>query len=99
MPQGSRVDTISATAFPGRCFLRLIFVTASICLAAISAFGQVTTATFYGNVSDSSGAVVPGASVTFLNEGTASVQKKTTNPSGEFAFDFLRVGAYTIRIV
>src|SRR6266849_3058389 len=64
----------------------------------MSAHGQVTTATFYGIVADSTGAVVPGASVTFISDATASAQKKTTSASGEFAFDFLRVGAYTIRI-
>ena len=78
--------------------MRPILLTASLCLAAIPAFGQVTTATFYGIVADSTGAVVPGASVTFLNEGTAGTQKQTTSQSGEFAFDFLRVGAYSIRI-
>ncbi len=78
--------------------MRYIFVTASIWFIAIPAFGQVTTATFYGIVADSSGAVVPGASVTFLNEGTSSSQKKVTGSSGEFAFDFLRVGVYNIRI-
>src|SRR5262245_25556483 len=67
-------------------------------LAAIAVHGQVTTATFYGTVTDSSAAVVAGASVTFVNEGTANSQKKLTNESGEFVFDFLRVGSYSIRI-
>ena len=78
--------------------MRYIFLTASIWFIAIPAFGQVTTATFYGIVADSSGAVVPGASVTFLNAGTSSSQKKVTGSSGEVAFDFLRVGVYNIRI-
>lgn len=65
---------------------------------ALPIYCQVTTATFYGIVTDSSGAVVPGASITFLNEGTASSQRKVTGSSGEFAFDLLRVGAYSIRI-
>ena len=30
-------------------------------LVSVPAFGQVTTATFYGAVADSSGAVIPGA--------------------------------------
>ena len=60
--------------------------------------GQVTTATFHGIVADSSGARIPGAKVTFLHEGTASMSQKTVDAAGEFTFDFLRVGSYTIRI-
>ncbi len=78
--------------------MRFAFPSAWLLLTAISASGQVTTATFYGTVADSTGAVVPGATVTFVNEGTASSQQKITSASGEFAFDLLRVGSYSIRI-
>ena len=43
-------------------------------LAAAAAWGQVTTATFYGIVTDPAGAVVPGAAVTFTHEATGAVQ-------------------------
>lgn len=59
---------------------------------------QVTTATFHGIVADSSGARLVGATVTFIHEGTAAVTKKPVDAAGEFTFDFLRVGSYTIRI-
>ena len=59
---------------------------------------QVTTATFHGIVTDSSGARLAGATVTFIHEGTAAVTKKPIDAAGEFTFDFLRVGSYTIRI-
>ena len=60
--------------------------------------GQVTTATFYGIVADPTGAVVPGAQVVFLHESTGSTMTKTTDANGEFQFDFLRVGTYTLTI-
>lgn len=59
---------------------------------------QVSTATFYGIVRDSTGAVVPRASVTITHEGTGTTVARSTDASGEFQFDFLRVGNYTLRI-
>ncbi|MEJ7606249.1 MAG: carboxypeptidase-like regulatory domain-containing protein [Bryobacteraceae bacterium] len=67
-------------------------------LSAMHSSGQVTTATFYGIVTDSSGARIPSATVSFVHEETGAVTKKTADSSGEFAFDFLRVGNYTVRI-
>ena len=70
-----------------------VLLTSTVCLA------QVSTANVYGIVTDQSGAVIPGATVTLTNEGTAGSQDKTTDMNGEFMFDFLRVGSYTVRIV
>src|SRR5229473_1290493 len=67
-------------------------------LHAAIAWGQVTTGTFYGIVSDPSGAVVAGAKVTLAHEGTGAVSTATTDPTGEFVFNFLPVGLYTLRI-
>ncbi|MBA3441104.1 MAG: carboxypeptidase regulatory-like domain-containing protein [Pyrinomonadaceae bacterium] len=60
--------------------------------------GQVTTATIYGNVTDASGAQVPAATVTIVNEQTGATQTATTNETGEFTFDFLPVGRYSLSI-
>jgi hypothetical protein len=62
------------------------------------AWCQVTTGTFYGIVSDPSGAVVSGAKVTLSHEGTGAVSTATTDATGEFVFNFLPVGLYTLRI-
>src|SRR5215831_1756516 len=59
---------------------------------------QVTTATFYGIATDPSGAVIPNASVTLIQEETGTSSTKVTDTSGEFVFDFLHVGAYTLKI-
>jgi len=67
-------------------------------VGAVSAVGQVTTATFYGIVTDSSGALVPSASVTLIHEETGAALTRASSDSGEFAFDFLRVGSYLVRI-
>ena len=72
-------------------FLTLFFPVAG-------ARAQVTTATFYGIVTDSTGAVVPSAAVTLVHEETGATATRLTNTTGEVAFDFLRIGSYTIRI-
>jgi len=60
--------------------------------------GQVTTATFFVNVTDSTGAVIPQASVKLVHDGTGATVTKATDGQGEAAFTFLRVGTYTISI-
>jgi outer membrane receptor protein involved in Fe transport len=61
-------------------------------------YSQVTTATFYGTVTDPSGSLVSGATVTFSNQSTGHVSAKTTGANGDFAFDFLQVGTYRLKI-
>jgi hypothetical protein len=67
-----------------------------LCPAVIRA--QVTTATVYGNVTDGSGAQIPGAPVIIVNEETGSVQTAATTNTGEFTFNFLPVGRYSLTI-
>jgi Carboxypeptidase regulatory-like domain len=67
-------------------------------MLAGSVWGQVSTATFYGIVTDSTRAVVPGAAVTLTNTETAVAYHKVSDSAGEFVFDFLPTGAYDLRI-
>ncbi len=60
--------------------------------------GQVTTATFYGTITDPSGASVSGANVRLTNQSTGVEVLKTTGEGGDFTFDFLQVGTYQLKI-
>jgi hypothetical protein len=62
------------------------------------ALAQVTTATIYGTVVDSSGAAVPGASVRIVNSGTGAATATTSGGAGEFTSTFLSVGRYDIAV-
>src|SRR5437867_104005 len=62
------------------------------------ASAQRTTATFAGIVADSSGAVLPGAEVELINEGTSATVQQVTGETGEFLFDYVPVGTYTLKI-
>ena len=59
---------------------------------------QRTDATFAGVVQDPTGAVLPGVEVQMINEGTAASTQQVTNETGEFRFDFVPVGTYTLKI-
>lgn len=63
-----------------------------------TAFAQVTTATLYGTVMDPSGGAVPGAAITVIHEQTNAATTRAADSQGEFTFDFLRVGSYTVRV-
>ena len=75
-----------------RSMLTLLLV--SVPLAGIA---QRTTATFAGIVQDPSGAVLPGATVELTNEGTNAVMSKVTSETGDFLFDYVPVGNYTLK--
>jgi len=67
-------------------------------LLAAVATAQTSTSQISGTVTDASGAVVPGATVTLVNEATGVTQKQDTTEAGVFAFPSIPVGTYTIRV-
>ncbi|HZT33367.1 MAG TPA: TonB-dependent receptor [Bryobacteraceae bacterium] len=74
-----------------RAFTFGLFLAAS--LAAQDTRGKVQ-----GIVSDSSGAVVVGASVTLINNGTGVRNAQLTNSNGQYLFDFVIPGNYTVTV-
>lgn len=64
--------------------------------AALS-YGQLGRGVITGTVTDPSGAVIPGATVTIVNQGTAVQRTDTTNAQGVYRFDFADVGTYTLK--
>ena len=67
-------------------------------LAAQFVSAQVTTATIHGTVIDSSGSVVPEATVTVTNDATAAVSTATSSSEGIFTVTFLPIGQYTVQV-
>src|SRR6201999_2511766 len=63
-----------------------------------SGMAQVTTASLVGTVSDSTGAILPGATVTIVNLGTQETRTATTNSDGEYAFNLLPIGNYSVKV-
>ena len=59
---------------------------------------QRTTATFGRTVEDQSHAVLPGVQINLINEGTSATLEQLSNERGEFFFDFVPVGIYTLKL-
>jgi carboxypeptidase family protein/TonB-dependent receptor-like protein len=59
---------------------------------------QIDTGRILGMVDDQSGAVVPGATVRLVNEGTGLALAATTGATGYYVFAALKVGTYRVEI-
>jgi Carboxypeptidase regulatory-like domain/TonB-dependent Receptor Plug Domain len=67
-------------------------------LAQVPAAAQTITATLSGEVKDSAGAVVPGATVTVTNSETGNTKTTETNDDGRYTVTFLQPGTYRITV-
>ena len=67
-------------------------------LVSMICFGQITSSTIVGTVTDASGANVPGAQVTAVNTDTNLSRTVKTNAQGEYRLEFLPVGTYRVEV-
>jgi hypothetical protein len=73
-------------------------IIACLLLSSAVVWGQVTaTATLQGTVTDKAQAVIVKADVTVTNKETGAARSTKTNDSGEFRFEVLPAGVYTIK--
>src|SRR6266852_1314877 len=85
-----QIGTIEAWA------LTVLFM---LTLASPTVLGQSsTTATLRGNVQDSSGAVLPGSTVTLTSTGTKTPQTTVTDGRGQYLFAAVFPGAYELKV-
>jgi Carboxypeptidase regulatory-like domain len=75
-----------------RITLSLVFL--SLCLS--TAFAQSDRGGITGKVTDNTGEILPGAVVKLTNDATGVVQKTTSNASGDYVFQFLNPGSYSL---
>lgn len=78
----------------GVIFAILIAVT----VPSIWAQGVSGSASVAGTVTDTTGAVIPGASVVLLNVERGSEQEVSTNEAGNYAYPDITPGTYTVRV-
>jgi len=71
---------------------------AALLLAASVAFAQDTRGKVQGRVTDASDAVIVGATVTLSNDNTGIATNMVTNATGQYLFDFVIPGNYTVSI-
>jgi len=77
-----------------------ILAVLAVALLALSppSEAQVLYGSVVGDVVDASGAAVPGATVTIINEGTNLAREATTRSDGSYSFVNVLPGDYTIRV-
>ncbi|HEY3838766.1 MAG TPA: carboxypeptidase-like regulatory domain-containing protein [Bryobacteraceae bacterium] len=77
----------------------LLHISVVVCLVAFfsaNSFSQVSTATLVGAVRDSSGATIPGATVTAKNLATGLARNATTDSAGNYVITTLQAGHYSV---
>src|ERR687893_1429408 len=62
------------------------------------ALAQGTASRVTGTVVDPSGAVIPDATVTLTNEGTQVAFTTQTTSTGNYVFDSVQIGTYTVSV-
>ena len=82
-------------SFSSRARLLLVL---SLAFPPICAWSQTQLATVSGTITDPSGAVVPGVSVTIVSQGTGLKRSAPTDTAGEYRFAGLPTGNYSLRI-
>ena len=89
--------------FPYHRLLRWVEAASGLLLcitlcAGFSAGAQSTQGAILGTVTDSAGAVVPGALVTLTNTEQASKRTMTTNSVGDYSFLDVKAGHYSVQV-
>jgi hypothetical protein len=77
---------------------RFLVLMLSVLLPVAAAHAQTFRGAINGTVADPSGAVLPNAAVVATENATAVAYNSTTTNDGEFSFQDLPVGAYTVTV-
>src|SRR4051794_3851093 len=77
-----------------KCVLSFLLIPA---LLAPALLAQTYTGSIGGRVTDTSGAIVPRAEVTLIEEATNTTLKTVTGDTGDYMLSFLKPGSYRIQ--
>lgn len=75
------------------CLLLFVFM-----VAVNHGVAQVSTASLTGIVTDSSGAVIPGAQITLMSGATGVSRTTQSNADGLYSFDYVTIGSYSLTV-
>jgi hypothetical protein len=89
-----------AASFSGQWLRKSAFLVVTWVIFAVvgqhQGLSQAITGDIVGTVTDSTGAVVPNASVIITNAGTEEKRQARSGAAGEYAFSVLQPGSYTL---
>src|SRR5947208_15553870 len=75
-----------------------VFLSALVLCALVSPVMAQSTATLNGTITDATGAAVPNAKVTAINQATNVVSTTLSDSDGAYLFSSLPVGKYRIEV-
>jgi outer membrane receptor protein involved in Fe transport len=78
---------------------RALFALLVVTFLAVGASAQISTASLSGTVTDSTGAVVPQATITLVQTDTNFTRVATSKADGSYHEEFLPVGPYKVSVV
>jgi len=78
---------------------RALFCAVLFLFCAAAAVAQVSTASMFGTITDSTGAAIPKATVTIIQTDTQFTRTVVTEANGSYRADFLPVGPYKVTVV
>lgn len=90
--------TCRLAASSRRSSIACLFATVLLAFVLSTAQAQVSTASINGTVTDPSGALIPGATVTLKNVATNVERSTTTNSAGNYVLVNINPGRYTITV-
>ena len=76
---------------------RTLYAAVVFLLSVVPVLGQGAVAEVNGNVTDQTGSVLPGATVTITEESTGLVRTVVSNETGRFVIPAVTPGRYTVR--
>jgi hypothetical protein len=79
-----------------RIFLLTLFLLG--CLVVPAAHAQQTLGTLSGTITDLTGATVANSTITLVDDQTAATRTATSNAAGNYTFQALPIGTYTLTI-
>ena len=81
-----------------RTAVRIVSLLTILLLSSVWLFGQAETGVLSGIVTDTSNAVVPGATVTIVSATTGLTRTATTGSAGEYTISTLKPDHYNLTI-
>lgn len=78
------------------CLRAILRLTVSLCLSTPALLSQENTATIAGQVTDASGAVMPGVVVTARNVQTGITRTASSNETANYSIPLLPIGTYAL---
>ncbi|PYU09180.1 MAG: hypothetical protein DMG37_24125, partial [Acidobacteria bacterium] len=88
---------VATKSSPGNAFVSVFFLALLFCVSVAPAMAQ-STASLNGTITDATGAGVPNAKVTAINQATSIASSTQSDSAGAYLFPSLPIGKYRIEV-